>query len=86
MEEVIVTDVEMTDIEVPVDSNLIAVDDMVYEEPQAGMMKEPYYEDTNFMNESSGISSKVILVIVIIVCAIAGIGLGFLSGKRSANK
>lgn len=86
MEEVIVTDVETADVQMSVDSNLIAVDDMVYGETQTGMMKEPYYEDMNYIEESSGVSNTVILVIVIIICTIAGIGLGILAGKRSANK
>lgn len=40
----------------------------------------------NFSNEKAGISSVTILTIVLIVCAVIGIALGILAGKRSANK
>lgn len=48
-------------------------------------------DNMNFMenevkSEKSFFSDTVILTIVIVVCAVAGIVLGVITGKRSANK
>lgn len=71
---------------------MIATDDMVIEENvmagslNTGIGMEEMQYDMMTNGDSAGISSVVILGIVIGVCVILGIALGILSGKRSANK
>ena len=71
---------------------MIATDDMVIEENiMAGSINNEISMEGGtydmMPNESdSGVSSLVILGIVIGICVILGIALVILSGKRSANK
>lgn len=53
------------------DGNTLINNDMIQDNPSG---------------DKKGISSTTVLIIVIVVCAIIGIGLGILAGKRSANK
>ena len=63
----------------------MAIDNEVYiDDVYTGemMMQDEFYMET----ENNGISSNVILWITIIICAILGIVLGIILGRRSAMK
>ena len=63
----------------------MAIDNEVYiDDVYTGemMMQDDIYMET----ENNGISSNVILWITIIICAILGIVLGIILGRRSAMK
>ena len=49
-------------------------------------MSEEYQNNSEYKDQNGGGSSIVVLTIVIIACAILGIFLGILAGRRSANK
>ena len=68
----------MESMDMAIDSE-IYVNDMYTGEM---MMQDEIYMET----ENNGISSNVILWITIIICAILGIVLGIILGKRSAMK
>lgn len=85
MEEMIMTtdDVMIATKELPV---METYEEMPIVETYEEMPVEEYYDAPMYEEEKSGISSTVILWIVIGICAVAGVALGILVGKKTASK